>query len=84
MSTVAYKVFSDLEQRLVSDKPKEVYFVDYHKANALFAELANKYLSQDYKLRVVDKKGYMEYFEVLDECHGDDYKLYIERIEIGG
>ena len=80
MST-AYKVYSNLEQL----KPKEVYFADYQKAEAFFSELILKYRMYDgFEIIVIDNSDYVEYFEILDVCHGDYYKLYLQQIEIRG
>ena len=81
MSTTAYKVYSNLEQL----EPKEVYFSDYQKAEAFFSELILKYRTYDgFEIKVIDNPNYVECFEILDVCHGDDYKLYLEQIEIRG
>lgn len=86
MTTTAYKIYSNVEQETIYDRPIEIYHVDFYKAKNVLQDLCKKYHRQGLEVGYVKSvnDSILFYFQVKDVYHGDDYTVYLEKIEIRG
>lgn len=89
MTTTAYKVYSNVEQETIYDRPIEIYHVDFYKAKNVLQDLCKKYHRQGLKIRYNEYQvkiynEFIHYFIISDIYHGNDYTVYLEKIEIRG